>query len=167
MIFPSVLSSQDATTLKKPAIRRVRECKKILLRMMSRHPVSRLPKRKSTRRTAKQTYKGTHVWHNGGLYPDADQQQKTTGSLSGVAVCPRSKGKEYALTKHWFFTILPATKKRQSPSRASHFFKEEPSVVSLANAVYEILYFFAIKGIFSACPFQDLQNEPGFFTLTK
>jgi phosphoribosylformylglycinamidine (FGAM) synthase-like enzyme len=156
--FPKRSIIASATTLKKARNPQSAECK-ILLRMMSEHPDFEVAEKEINKKDGKQTYKGLTFGTMEDYIQTQTNSKKQLAVYQAVRRMSKIKGKEYALTKHWFLQSYPAYKEKAIAEQELHALlpKEEPSVVSLANAVYEILYFFAIKDIF-CLSFSDLQE---------
>ena len=156
--FPKRSIIASATTLKKARNPQSAECK-ILLRMMSEHSDFEVAEKEINKKDGKQTYKGLTFGTMEDYIQTQTNSKKQLAVYQAVRRMSKIKGKEYALTKHWFLQSYPAYKEKAIAEQELHALlpKEEPSVVSLANAVYEILYFFAIKDIF-CLSFSDLQE---------
>ena len=65
-----------------------------------------------------------------------DNSKKQLAIYQAVRRMAKIKGKEYALTKHWFLQSYPDYKEKAIAQQELHTLlpKEEKSVVSLANA---------------------------------
>ena len=126
----------SATTLKKARNPQSAECK-MLLQMLSEHPNFEVIEKTSQRKAGKQTYKGLTFGTMEDYIRTQTNSQKQMEVYQAVRRMSKIKGKEYALTKHWFLQSYPAYKEKAIAEQELHALlpKEEPSVVSLANAV--------------------------------
>lgn len=126
----------SATTLKKARNPQSAECK-MLLQMLSEHPNFEVIEKTIQRKAGKQTYKGLTFGTMEDYIRTQTNSQKQMEVYQAVRRMSKIKGKEYALTKHWFLQSYPAYKEKAIAEQELHALlpKEEPSVVSLANAV--------------------------------
>lgn len=134
--FPKRSIIASATTLKKARNPQSAECK-ILLRMMSEHPDFEVAEKEINKKDGKQTYKGLTFGTMEDYIQTQTNSKKQLAVYQAVRRMSKIKGKEYALTKHWFLQSYPAYKEKAIAEQELHALlpKEEPSVVSLANAV--------------------------------
>ena len=129
----SIIAS--ATTLKKARNPQSAECK-ILLRMMSEHPDFEVAEKEINKKDGKQTYKGLTFGTMEDYIQTQTNSKKQLAVYQAVRRMAKIKGKEYALTKHWFLQSYPDYKEKAIAQQELHALlpKEETSVVSLANA---------------------------------
>ncbi len=130
----SIIAS--ATTLKKARNPQSAECK-MLLQMLSEHPNFKVAEKAIQKKAGKQTYKGLTFGTMEDYIRTQTNSKKQMEVYQAVRRMSKIKGKEYALTKHWFLQSYPAYKEKAIAEQELHALlpKEEPSVVSLANAV--------------------------------
>lgn len=130
----SIIAS--ATTLKKARNPQSAECK-MLLQMLSEHPDFEVVQKTIQKKSGKQTYKGLTFGTMEDYIQTQTNSKKQLAVYQAVRRMSKIKGKEYALTKHWFLQSYPAYKEKAIAEQELHALlpKEEPSVVSLANAV--------------------------------
>lgn len=133
--FPKRSIIASATTLKKARNPQSAECK-MLLRMMSEHPDFEVAEKTIQKKPGKQTYKGLTFGIMEDYIQTQDNSKKQLAIYQAVRRMAKIKGKEYALTKHWFLQSYPDYKEKAIAQQELHALlpKEETSVVSLANA---------------------------------
>lgn len=133
--FPKRSIIASATTLKKARNPQSAECK-ILLRMMSEHPDFEVAEKEINKKDGKQTYKGLTFGTMEDYIQTQTNSKKQLAVYQAVRRMAKIKGKEYALTKHWFLQSYPDYKEKAIAQQELHALlpKEETSVVSLANA---------------------------------
>ena len=129
----SIIAS--ATTLKKARNPQSAECK-ILLRMMSEHPDFEVAEKEINKKDGKQTYKGLTFGTMEDYIQTQTNSKKQLAVYQAVRRMSKIKGKEYALTKHWFLQSYPAYKEKAIAEQELHALlpKEETSVLPLPNA---------------------------------
>ena len=133
--FPKRSIIASATTLKKARNPQSADCK-MLLRMMSEHPDFEVAEKTIQKKPCKQTYKGLTFGTMEDYIQTQDNSKKQLAVYQAVRRMAKIKGKEYALTKHWFLQSYPDYKEKAIAQQELHALlpKEETSVVSLANA---------------------------------
>lgn len=129
----SIIAS--ATTLKKARNPQSAECK-MLLQMLSEHPNFEVVEKAIQRKAGKQTYKGLTFGTMEDYIRTQTNSKKQMEVYQAVRRMSKIKGKEYALTKHWFLEAYPAYKEKAIAEQELHALlpKEEPSVLPLPNA---------------------------------
>ena len=96
----------SATTLKKARNPQSAECK-MLLQMLSEHPNFEVIEKTIQRKAGKQTYKGLTFGTMEDYIRTQTNSQKQMEVYQAVRRMAKIKGKEYALTKHWFLQSYP------------------------------------------------------------
>mgnify|MGYP005880026963 CR=1 FL=1 len=104
--FPKRSIIASATTLKKARNPQSAECK-MLLRMMSEHPDFEVAEKTIQKKPGKQTYKGLTFGTMEDYIQTQDNSKKQLAIYQAVRRMAKIKGKEYALTKHWFLQSYP------------------------------------------------------------
>ena len=124
----SIIAS--ATTLKKARNPQSAECK-MLLQMLSEHPNFKVAEQ-----AGKQTYKGLTFGTMEDYIRTQTNSKKQMEVYQAVRRMAKIKGKEYALTKHWFLQSYPDYKEKAIAQQELHALlpKEETSVLPLPNA---------------------------------
>lgn len=125
----------SATTLRKARNPESPECK-VLQRMLSEHPSFHVAEKKINKKNGKQTYKGLTFQAMTDYIKTQANSEAEIRKYEVVRHIAKIKGKEYALTKHWFLQSYPDYKEKAIAQQELHALlpKEETSVVSLANA---------------------------------
>ena len=117
--FPKRSIIASATTLKKARNPQSAECK-MLLRMMSEHPDFEVAEKTIQKKPGKQTYKGLTFGTMEDYIPDAGQQQKATGDLSGCPPYGEDQGQGICPDQALVFTILSRLQRKGNrPAGAS------------------------------------------------
>lgn len=117
--FPKRSIIASATTLKKARNPQSAECK-MLLRMMSEHPDFEVAEKTIQKKPGKQTYKGLTFGTMEDYIQTQDNSKKQLAVYQAVRRMAKIKGKEYALTKHWFLQSYPDYKEKAiAPAGAS------------------------------------------------
>ena len=129
----SIIAS--ATTLKKARNPQSAECK-MLLQMLSEHPDFEVVQKTIQKKSGKQTYKGLTFGTMEDYIQTQTNSKKQLAVYQAVRRMSKIKGKEYALTKHWFLQSYPDYKEKAIAEQELHALlpKEETSVLPLPNA---------------------------------
>ena len=103
---------------------------------MSEHPDFEVAEKTIQKKPDKQTYKGLTFGTMEDYIQTQSNSKKQLAVYQAVRRMAKIKGKEYALTKHWFLQSYPDYKEKAIAQQELHALlpKEETSVVSLANA---------------------------------
>ena len=129
----SIIAS--ATTLKKARNPQSAECK-MLLQMLSEHPNFEVVEKTIQKKPGKKTYKGLTFGTMEDYIRAQANSEKQLAVYHAVRRMAKIKGKEYALTKHWFLEACPDYKEKAIAEQELHALlpKEETSVLPLPNA---------------------------------
>lgn len=125
----------SATTLRKARNPESPECK-ALMRMLSEHPSFHVAEKEIRKKSGKQTYKGLTFGTMEDYIQTQTNSKKQLAVYQAVRRMAKIKGKEYALTKHWFLEAYPDYKEKAIAQQELHALlpKEETSVLPLPNA---------------------------------